>query len=343
VLALRVLAATDAPATTLLLPRLDDITRAALSVAVIAIAAATLRRPTRERVHRAASALVIVALLLAYPFLLWSHMVALAALLTVAYAAVASAAIPEEWTVARFDARLGALWAAAALGTPLAIGGALFAMVASGASLVIESAPVPPRWGIHARTAARVLVTVGPFIAAAGAAGSRDAATAVIAGAALLWAGALELGHALRATREDGWMPPNQRWFAALSAYAIFLCVALASGETVARAAIELGHGAFDEWHPLVVPAIAALGALLAMTVTLLPEMVTMRLPAVAASFLRRALTAADPVPGALLFYRVLEYLSSRVAFAFTLFEERGGVWLATLLIGLTLIWAAST
>jgi hypothetical protein len=343
VLTFRVLAATDAPTVTLLLPQLDDITRAALSVLVIAVAAATLRRPTREGLHRAAGALAIVALLLVYPFLLWSHIVALAALLTVAYAAVASAAIPEEWSVARFDARLGALWAAAALGTPLAIGGALFAMVAGGVALVVESAPVPPRWGIHARTAARVLVTVGPFTAAAGALGSGDLATAIVAGAALLWAGALELGHALRATREDGWMPPNQRWFAALSAYAIFLCVALASGETIARASVELGRGDLDEWHPLVIPAIATLSALVAMTITLLPEIITIRLPDVAASFLRRVLVTADPVPGALLFYRLLEHLSSRVASAFTLFEERGGVWLATLLIGLTLIWAAST
>jgi hypothetical protein len=340
VLTLRVLEATGAPVHALLLPQVDLEARAVAGAAVFAIGLITFWRGGKGAWPRLATAFILIGFLALYPLLRWAHLVALAAIFTVAYASLASTAIPEEWSVARFDARLGTLWAAIALGTPVALLGGFLATVASGVAFGLEAAPLPPRWISHARAAARTLVCAGPFIALVGLIGAPDPGLAAIAGAALAWAGAIELGHAIRAARDEGWLPFNERLFGALASYAAFLLLGIVAGPALARSAVALGHADGLAWPPYAAPAMAAGVAVLAAAVTFLPDLVAIRLPGGAESALRRALATADPVPGAVLTYRLIEVASARIASAFAFIEERSGVWLAALLIAAALFWA---
>ncbi|HLZ47779.1 MAG TPA: hypothetical protein VKR80_03940, partial [Candidatus Limnocylindria bacterium] len=55
---------------------------------------------------------------------------------------------------------------------------------------------------------------------------------------------------------------------------------------------------------------------------------------------LREAMAIADPVPAGHAAFAALDTIASRAAATFGLFEQRAGVWLATLLIIAVLIWS---
>lgn len=343
VLALRLIAATRESPVTFPLPEIAEGWRAAVAVALLAVTAvAVVAGPAAARRRRAITGLALLLLLAATPRLGWSHAVALLALLTVGYASVASVAIPEEWAVARFDVRLAVIWAALAAGAPLALFGALLGVVASALSLAIEVAPVAVRSRTTAQAMARVLTVLGPFVALVGLASTPDPVVGALAGAVLLWAGLLEIGHAVRVTREEGWLPPNERWYGALAALASALLLLVAAGPAVARAARDALPTARADWSDPALLAIGALFAALTTSVVALPEIARFEVAWLVGP-VRRVLVAADPVPAALIAYRFVEVWSRRAGAGFAAFEDRAGVWLATLLIALTLLWAATT
>ncbi|MEK7863228.1 MAG: hypothetical protein AAB295_08195, partial [Chloroflexota bacterium] len=90
-----------------------------------------LRGRVRARRRTAISAIVLAVLVL-YPYLHWSHLVVVACLLTVAYAAAVSLALPDQWTVTRYDVTLAAAWIGLAAGTPTAVAGAIAVLVGGG-------------------------------------------------------------------------------------------------------------------------------------------------------------------------------------------------------------------
>jgi hypothetical protein len=55
---------------------------------------------------------------------------------------------------------------------------------------------------------------------------------------------------------------------------------------------------------------------------------------------LRELIAVADPVPAGQLAFAALDAITSRAASIFNLFEQRAGVWLATLLIIAVLVWS---
>lgn len=345
ILALRVVGAADGAPSSFTLPAASDTARLLVAAVVVLVAffgavVPMLRRGRREAAFaRLGVALAVLAFIAAYPALRWSHAVALLALASVAYASVASAAHPAEWAVARFDARLGTLWAAVALGTPTAVAGGLFALLASAAALALEAAPLRGDVARHARAIARILVVLGPFAALAGIRESEDLGLVTLCGATLLWAGLVEAGHAVRETRAEGIVPRRRRAFDALAAYAAALGLALIGGAAMVLATRDIVGTTLSEE---ALPALAVALAFAAVLAAVLPE-VPARLSRVPAALVRRALAAADPVPAAVLAYRSIEALSSRVAASFAVIEERAGVWLATLLIALALLWAATS
>jgi hypothetical protein len=58
------------------------------------------------------------------------------------------------------------------------------------------------------------------------------------------------------------------------------------------------------------------------------------------AARLREWTAVADPVPAANAAFGALDVLTSRATAAFSLFEQRAGVWLATVLIVAVLVWS---
>lgn len=339
VLALRVFGATDRAPTAFALPDVGDATRLTVALAVLGATAAALiaarRASTQTILARAGTGAVLLAFVLAYPSLRWSHVVAALSLLTVAYASLASVAIPGEWAVARFDARLGTLWAAIALGTPAALAGALFGSVASTVALVIEASP----WRSRFAPTASVLASVGPFAALLGVPGTADTGVAVLAGAALLWSGVVETGHALRTVNASS-RAAIVRVLDALAAYGTVVLLGLVSASATAAVTRDVLPATL-RWPTAYALSLAIVFAAVTVVVAAAPRLAAA--PRVPAAAVRATLAAADPVPGALLTYRAVERLSSRFAAGFALLEERAGVWLATLLIAATLIWAATS
>jgi hypothetical protein len=55
---------------------------------------------------------------------------------------------------------------------------------------------------------------------------------------------------------------------------------------------------------------------------------------------LRTVVLAVDPVPAVLASFRLLETAAVRTSSVFGVFEQRGGVWLAAVLIFALLLWA---
>jgi hypothetical protein len=55
---------------------------------------------------------------------------------------------------------------------------------------------------------------------------------------------------------------------------------------------------------------------------------------------LRDVIAIADPVPAGTAAFAALDLVASRAASTFNLFEQRAGVWLATVLIVAVLVWS---
>src|SRR2546425_1756800 len=343
-LAFRVVAGSGQRPDQLRLPEISIEWQALLVAIVLILAALAVRSAPRAAIRgRAVTGLVFVVAAIALPFLSLAHIMVLLALLSIVYATVASTALVAEWSVARFTVRLAVLWAALASGSAPALAAALFGLVASSLSLAIESVALPGAAGGAIGTSARLLNVVGPFLAVAGVAFAPDPVTGALAGVVLAWAALLELGHAVRESASEGGPRLGERGFAALVAVAAVFVVALVASIPATGAAVDLLGSLPAEASDVVLAALSLVAVALAIVLVALPGMITIRLSDRTLSVLGRVLAASDPVPALSLAYRGLEVWSERIGAVFATLEDRAGVWLATALIALALIWAATS
>jgi len=89
----------------------------------------------------------------------------------------------------------------------------------------------------------------------------------------------------------------------------------------------------------LFVPAIAAIATLLVVVARSIRPFVPDLTPF--ALRLRGLIAVADPVPAGLAVFGALDIAASRTSDTFAALERRGGVWLATALIIVLLVWSA--
>lgn len=339
-LLLRLIGVTRADITMIPLPHLPDGLRLA-TILVIAIVVAFIgsrRRDIRRRtVVVGASLAGLVAL---YPALHWSQLVLIAVLATVLYAAAVSLALPEQWEVVRYDLTLAAVWIAIALGTPVAIAGALFLLVADALSAIAGSVWMPPHRAYLAVIAGATLSVTGLLAIALGAFEATDpiaVALAVIATLAILILVLVPVGRRLDLAAVPLELDAAAAAVAFLATVLLALLLSIplyqgvsgAFGKPFAPAVAGAG---------LLVPGIAALATLFVFVARsirpFVPDLTGL------GTRLRRLVTILDPVPAGLTVFRVLDVATSSTADAFTALERRGGVWLATGLIVILLVWS---
>ncbi|GAC1487155.1 MAG: hypothetical protein NVS1B1_02740 [Candidatus Limnocylindrales bacterium] len=337
---LRLIGVTRADVTTITLPHLPDGLGlgGVLVIAALVFAVALQHRAVPRR------ALVIGAsfagLLAIYPALHWSHLVLIAVLATVLYASAVSLALPEQWEVVRYDITLAAVWTAIALGTPVAIAGGLFLLVAEALVSVAGSFWMPPHRTYLAVIAGATLTVSGLLVIAVGAFEAADPVAislGVVTAIAILSLILVHVGRQLDVAA----VPLELDAAAAAVAFlatvllALLLAVPLYRGVTVVAgrpfSPAVAGAGLF-------VPAIAAFATLFVVVARSLRPFVPD--PTILGGHLRALVTVFDPVPAGLAVFRALDVATSRATGAFTAVERRGGVWLATGLIVLLLVWS---
>jgi hypothetical protein len=340
----RLLGATRIDLPSLSLPEVHATIRFAAAAGVLAllvIAAVRQRRPPRPRL---AGATVLLAGILAYPLLHWSHVVLAAALLTVAYAAAVSLALPERWEVVRYDVALAALWIGLAVGTPLAIAGGLFLVVADAAATLAASIWLPPhRWYIAtvATSAAFVAGALAIGVGIQAAAEPASAVLAVVALAPLLLLALVHIGSGLSGIV----VPAALEAAAAASALLGSLLLFLLAGPAIAAAVADTLARPFDSVGVAATAFLSAAALVAATLLVVVARTVRPLLPDLSslAGRLRGIVAAADPVPATLASFRIVEAVSTRSSAAFASFERAAGVWVAALLIFGLLVWATRT
>ncbi|MEK6620636.1 MAG: hypothetical protein AABZ26_06670, partial [Chloroflexota bacterium] len=322
VLLLRLLGAARTEVTRLGLPELPFELRLALAVLVLVGVAVALVRGGRVPRRPIAIGLALLALIAAEPAMRWSHLVLLATILTVFYAAAVSLALPDHWEAVRSDLALVALWSAIATGSSLAIAGATFILVARATSALAGAAWMVPHREYVALVVASTLVAAGCAALAVGALGVPDATVAALGALAAVLLLALELAQVARRFRVAE-VPPD---LDVTSALAAFLATLLAAAVLAVPLAAVVRDQLTDEAiaSPLLVVGIAVAGTLL----VVLARTVRPILPYVelAAGRSRPAISALDPVPLGVGTFRAIEIGAGRASVAFGLFEQRAGV-----------------
>jgi hypothetical protein len=333
---LRILGATSIDLSQLALPGIGPVVRAA-GVAFVLVAfvvrARFRRRPSRRAVVFTALAIVALA---AYPMLHWSHVVLAGALLTVLYAAAVSLALPEQWEVTRHDVTLATLWVALACGTPIALGAGLVVLAAAAFGSVLESVWMPPHRGYIATVVTGTWMVTGTIGVMVGAGQAADPTTA-IAGIAVI--GLVLLLVLLQAGRRLalGEAPLDLEIAAAVAALIASTLLGLLIEVPIADALVQIGRpvGPLDPTLAIASVVIAAILVVAAGALRpLVPDLETV------ASRLGRLVWAADPVPAGAAAFRALERAVTLSSQGFALFEQRAGVWLATILIVALLVWS---
>jgi len=336
----RIVGATRIDLATMTLPG-DVPTALPIAVAVLLLLSSLrLRRRRRGARRQTAFLVVLLAFLLGYPAVHWSHVVVIACVLTVAYAAAVSLALPDQWPVTRYDVTLAAAWIGVATGTDGGLLGA-FAVLAGGAlAALAEAFWMPPHRAYIAMLASTTTIVAGALGIGVAAIDAHDVATLVLAVAAVAAIIALELAHVGRRL-EAAAAPADLEVTATVVAFLVAMFVAIlfaapavdalasAFGRPLARDAATVGY---------TVVALGIVAAVLAVVAgaarPLLPSTETV------SERLGRAVELADPVPLALAAFRVLERSATLASTTFTLFEQRAGVWLAVVLIAGVLIWS---
>ncbi len=336
----RIIGVTRGDVTTIPLPNLPLEWRAAVAIAVLAgLAVATARRRSASRRMIVIVGVVLVALA-AYPALRWSHIVLAAALVSVLYAATVSLALPAQWPVVRYDVTLAAAWIGLALGTPIALAGVLIILATDAATVLAEAAVRARRRTYLVVSAGATAFVAGLFVIALGALEAGDPGAQVLAIAGIASIAALTLVHVGR--RLELTTP-------SLVLDAVAVVAALGGGALLALALlVPIDRGVtIAGGRPLgpslaaasvALPAVIALAALLVVAARSTRPFVPDLAPLVAR--LRRIVAVADPVPAGLAAFATLDTVASRLAATFALFEQRGGVWLATVLIVGVLVWS---
>ena len=339
-LLLRLIGTTRGDVTTIGLPAVPLAWRLGAALAIgVWIAFAGWRRDALPRRPIAVGGAVIL-LLLAYPALHWAHVVLLAALLSVLYAAAVSLALPEEWDVVRYDVTLAAFWVGLAVGTPTAIAGALFVLVADAAAALAEAVWAPPHRSSLIVIAGSTAMIAGLIVVGVGALSAADRPAQGLAIVAITAIAALVLVHVGRRLNVTT---------APLGLDAVSVAVALGVSVLLALlVAVPLYQGVTETLGRQFAPAVASPALAVAAIVgaaTLLVVVGRSTRPfmpdlAPLADRLREVIAIADPVPAGLAAFRALDVAGSWAASGFAAFERRAGVWLATVLIIAVLVWS---
>lgn len=335
----RILGVTRIDLATLGLPAI--ISPALIAVVVAALALRFIMRRRRSGLPRriAVSALVLVVILL-YPFLHWSHVILMASLLTIAYAAAVSLALPEQWAISRYDVVLAALWIALATGSPLALAGAMVVLAGGGLAAVSDAFWMPPHRSYITSMASSTVIVAGALTIAIGALDAPDLITVVLALVAAGAVLALELAHSGRRLSIAA-VPADLDVSASIASFLgtvmVVLALALPLLDAMSDAFGRPNTRGLDELATLV-PVLAVVATLLVVAAravrVLLPELTAL------STRLDTVVSAADPVPVASASFRALAGSATTVSTVFALFEERAGVWLALMLIAMLLVWA---
>lgn len=271
----------------------------------------------------------------------WSHLVLVAAVLTVGYAAAVSLSRPEHWEVVRFDVALAGVWIGLAAGTPLAIGAALFLMVADALAAMLRGVWLPAHTWYIARAATATAYVAGVLALGVGIAQVADPVTKVLA--ALVWM-ALLLLTLLHLGRELNEYPVSTLLDVAggAAAFLVVILLGLLAAAPVAGALAEAVGRPLAASGPPSPFAIAAV----AVTATLLVALARTTRPfipdlAAFADRIRGVVLLFDPVPALLRGFRATESVATRTTGIFGTLERGGGVWLASVLFFGLLLWAA--
>jgi len=333
---LRVLGATNIDLSTLGLPSAYLAPRLVLLALILVAFAVRARRRGRPSISATVITVLAAVVLAGYDELRWSHLVLAAALFTVLYAAAVSLALPDQWEVARHDVTLGTLWVALAAGTPVALGAGLFVLVGAAFAALAESVWMPPHRAYIATMTTSVWTLAGVLAVGLGAASAPDLATAIGAIAVTLIVLGLELAQAGRRLAL-GEAPPALDVAAALVALIGTVLLATILALPIPDALAQLGRP-LQSVDPVIGAALVVVATILAISARLVRPL----LPNldVFVSRLQRVVWAADPVPAGVAGFRVLERAVTVSSGAFAIFEQRAGVWLATVLIVALLIWS---
>jgi len=338
VLLLRLLATTRGDITAVGLPGLALEWRLVVAlVALLAFAAAAWRA---RRLPRRLTILTVamVAGLAGYDGIHWADVVLVATLLSVLYAAGVSLALPEQWEVVRYDVTLAAFWIALAVGTPTAIAGGLFILVADALVALAES--IWARGGYVIVIAGSSATLTGLIVIGSGSLATMDIGAEALSLAGLVAIGLLVLVHVGRRLDRVG-VPLALDGLAAASALGITTLIGLA-------VSVPLYQGVSLVFGRPFEPGIAntPVGFLAAIAVATLLVMIARSIRPFMPDLepimvrLRELIAVADPVPAGQFAFAALDGITSRTASIFNLFEQRAGIWLATVLIIAVLVWS---
>ena len=335
----RILGVTRIDLSTLALPAI--VSPALIAVVVIALALRFIMRRRKSGLRRRLVVTTLVLLLiLVYPFLHWSHVILVASLLTIAYAAAVSLALPEQWPISRYDVVLAALWVALATGSPAALAGALVVLAGGGLAAVSDGFWMPPHRSYITAMASSTVIVAGALIVAIGAFDASDPLTVVLAVIAACAVLGLELAHAGRRLSIAA-VPADLDVSASIASFLGAIMVILA----LSLPLFDAMSGAFGRPNARSLDALVTLVPVVAVFSTLLvvvARAVRVFLPELSAISrrLEAVVSAADPVPIAAASFRALAGSATTFSAVFAMFEERAGVWLALMLIATLLVWA---
>lgn len=335
ILLARLIGAGAAAPATIPLPDLGPEPRLVVAVLVLlGVAVATAARG-RAAARPVVVGVVLVATAAAFPALGWAHVVLIAAILTATYAGVVSLALTDRWETVRGDLALVVLWTGLGTGAPLGIAGGIVALFARAGASLASSATRDPHRDYIALVGSSAAFAVGALAAGIGAASAPDPAVAllgVVAAAVLVALEVAQVGRRFRAAS----IPPDLDLASALVAVllAALATIVLVAVDATVRSVVP-GPAVLGAGHVVAIALAAAITVVLARIVR--PLLPYLEVAAERSGALMRAL---DPVPIAVGAFRTLEASATSGSRAFALFEQRGGVWLATVLIVGLLVWA---
>lgn len=337
---LRIVGTTRIPLSQLALPGAMPVWVIAVAgLAVIASLFRALRRRTRWR-RRLAVSVSALAVLLLYPYLHWSHLVVVACILTVAYAAAVSLSLPDQWPVTRYDVTLAAAWVGIACGTPTSIAGTIAVLLGGALAALAEAFWMPPHRAYIAMLASTTMIIAGCLAVGAGAFEAPDPVTVVLAVVAIVAVVTLELVHVGRRL-DVAAAPTGLEITGTLVAFLSAALLAILFAAPVLDALQRASGRPFDHALSTATYSVAAF-AVVAAFLAVVAGAVRPLLPDVSAvgRWLERVVAVADPVPLAVSSFRTLERTSTTVSMLFGVFERRAGVWLALVLIVGVLMWS---
>jgi len=311
----------------------------ALAALFFVLAAWRLRRRRPRSRRRLAVAALFLAFVGLYPWLHWSHVVVVACVLTVAYAAAVSLALPDQWPVTRHDVTLAAAWIGVATGTSTAIAGSLIVLLGGALVALADAFWMPPHRAYVAMLASTTTVLAGCLAIAVGVFDTPDGVTTALALLAILFIVALELVHVGRRL-DVAAAPSSLEATATVVAFLTTMLVAITfAGPVLDTLASAIGRPLDRdlESSAYTFAALAVIAAMLAVVAGALKPLLPDTAPV--GERLARLVSVADPVPVAAASFRALERSATAVSTLFVLFEQRAGVWLALVLIVGVLFW----